>query len=107
MRFNLRVGLSEALANAVRYGNGNDPRKRVRLEARLGASELWLRITDQGEGFDPDTLPDPTMPQNIERPRGRGVFLMQKLMHEVRYNARGNSVTLILRADGAGPGAPS
>ena len=95
--FNFRVCLSEALANAMLYGNRGDGHKRVRLEVTLGTDEVRARITDQGEGFDPNAIPDPTQPENITRTGGRGLFLMRKLMDEVYYNDRGNSVTLVLR----------
>lgn len=97
--FNFRVCLSEALANAMLYGNRGDGGKRVRLEVTLGTNELRARVTDQGNGFDPAAIPDPTRPENITRPGGRGLFLMRKLMDEVFYNERGNSVTLVLRLD--------
>lgn len=103
LELNFRVGLMEALANAVLYGNGKDPRKRVRLEIALRATTIEARITDEGAGFDPRSVPDPTTPENIERAGGRGLFLMQKLMDEVRFNARGNSVTLVLHLDGPSP----
>ena len=103
LELNFRVGLMEALANAVLYGNGEDPSKRIRLEIALRAASIEARITDKGAGFDPTSIPDPTTPENIERPGGRGLFLMQKLMDEVRYNDRGNSVTLVLRLDGPNP----
>ena len=95
--FNLRVCLTEALANAMLYGNGGDRSKRVRLEVILGSDEVRACITDQGDGFDPCAVPDPTIPENLLRPGGRGLYLMRKLMDEVRYNDRGNSVTLVLR----------
>ena len=94
---NLRVSLAEALANAMQYGNGGDRSKRVRVEIVLGTSEVRACITDQGQGFDPEAIPDPTTPENLTRTGGRGLFLMRKLMDEVRYNDRGNSVTLVLR----------
>ncbi len=95
--FNFRVCLSEALANAMLYGNRGDGHKRVRLEVTLGVDEVRAQITDQGDGFDPNSIPDPTQPENITRSCGRGLFLMRKLMDEVHYNDRGNSVTLVLR----------
>lgn len=97
LRLNFRVGLTEALSNAMLYGNGMDPAKRVRVEVTLGDREIKARITDQGSGFDPTTVPDPTTPQNIARSGGRGLFLMKKLLDDVTYNAAGNSVTLVLR----------
>lgn len=96
LRLNFRVGLTEALANAMIYGNGRDPSKRVRVQVMLRTDALVARVTDQGNGFDPDEVPDPTTPRNRQRPGGRGLFLMRKLMDEVRFNDRGNSVTLVL-----------
>jgi serine/threonine-protein kinase RsbW len=103
LRLNFRVGLTEALSNAIRYGNGTDPRKRVRMEIEVRECSLTAKITDEGHGFDPHVVPDPTTPQNLMKPGGRGLFLMKKLLDEVRYNDRGNSVTLVLRfTDGPG-----
>ena len=97
LRLNLRVGLSEALANAILYGNGRDPSKRVRVEVALQGSTITARVTDQGQGFNPYHVPDPTSPANILKAEGRGLFLMRKLLDEVYFNDRGNSVTLVLR----------
>ena len=97
LRLNLRVGLSEALANAMLYGNARDPSKRVKVEVALHGSTITARVTDQGEGFNPYHLPDPTSPANILKAEGRGIFLMRKLLDEVYFNDRGNSVTLVLR----------
>jgi len=100
---NFRVGLTEALSNAMLYGNGSDPEKRVRVEVTMAVSCITARITDEGGGFDPTSVPDPTEPQNLFKPGGRGIFLMRSLLDEVSYNDRGNSVTLILRLEGDGP----
>lgn len=97
LMFNFRVGLTEALSNAILYGNGGDPRKRVWVELRVRSGEVRACVTDEGNGFDPDTVPDPRLPENIPRPDGRGIFLMRALMDEVHYNELGNSVTLVLR----------
>lgn len=96
LRLNFRVSLCEALSNAMIYGNGRDPAKRVRVEVFVEGGRLTARITDEGSGFDPSAIPDPTLPRNLRRTGGRGIFLMRELMDDVRYNARGNSVTLIL-----------
>jgi serine/threonine-protein kinase RsbW len=102
LRLNFRVGLTEALANAMLYGNCRDPRKRVRLEARLTPSEITVRVTDEGRGFDPGTVLDPTLPDHRDRTGGRGIFLIRKLMDRVEFNDRGNSITMILLGpDGA------
>ena len=97
VRLNLRVGLSEALANAMLYGNGRDPSKRVKVEVAFKGSTITARVTDEGSGFDPYRLPDPTTPSNLLKAEGRGIFLMRKLLDEVYFNDRGNSVTLVLR----------
>lgn len=97
LRFNFRVGLTEALSNAMLYGNGQDPQKRVRVEVTVDLDSITACVTDQGEGFDPTVVPDPTTPANIFRPGGRGIFLMRSLMDDVVFNDRGNSVTLVLR----------
>ena len=101
-RFNLnfRVGLTEALSNAMLYGNDSDPQKRIRVEVTVRVEEIAVRITDQGVGFDPTTIPDPTLPDNISKSGGRGIFLMRSLMDEVKFNDQGNSVTLVLRLEG-------
>ena len=97
LRLNLRVGLSEALANAMLYGNLRDPSKRVKVEVAFQGSTITARVTDEGRGFDPRHLQDPTCPANILKAEGRGIFLMRKLLDEVYFNDRGNSVTLVLR----------
>lgn len=103
IRLNLRVGLTEALANAMLYGNRKDPAKSVRIRARFTPREIAIRITDEGRGFDPDRVPDPTLPANIWRARGRGIFLIRQLIDHVEYNERGNSVEMRLLN---GPGGP-
>ena len=100
LNFNFRVGLTEALSNAMLYGNNSDPEKRVRVEVTIRVEDVTVRVTDQGLGFDPTTVPDPTLPDNISRSGGRGIFLMKALMDEVQFNELGNSVTLVLRFEG-------
>lgn len=97
VRFNFRLGLIEALSNAMLYGNLKDPQKRVRVEVSIDLDSITACVTDQGEGFDPAGVPDPTSPANIVRPGGRGIFLMRSLLDDVVFNERGNSVTLVLR----------
>jgi len=99
LRLNFRVGLTEALTNAMLYGNEYDPSKRVRVEVTLERGRLEARVTDQGRGFDPSTIPDPTEPENILKSGGRGLFLMRQLLDEVSYNDQGNQVTLVLRLE--------
>lgn len=105
LRLNFRVSLAEALANAMLYGNGEDPRKHVRLEVKVEQFRIEARVTDEGTGFDPGEVPDPTEPANISRTHGRGLFLMRSLLDEVHFNDLGNSVTLVLLANVHGSGA--
>ncbi len=71
-----------------------DRAKKVRISYRLHAERFDVHIVDEGSGFDPNDLPDPTAFENLERPSGRGVTLMRHYMTEVDYNDRGNSVTM-------------
>jgi serine/threonine-protein kinase RsbW len=97
VRFNLRVALTEALANAIVYGNAEDASKRVGLRVLFGRNAAQIEVTDEGCGFDHRTLPDPTVPFALLEPRGRGLFLIRELVDEVRFNALGNSICMILR----------
>ena len=96
LRLNFRVGLTEALANAMLYGNGRDPEKKVRVEANLSDGKFTVRVTDEGLGFNPATISDPTLPRNRLRVGGRGIFLIRKLMDQVEFNDLGNSITMVL-----------
>lgn len=89
------LALEEGLANAVKHGNRLDPDKLVQFTYQVTAERFEASIEDQGEGFDPFDVPDPTEPENLERGCGRGVFLMRTYMTQVDYNERGNSVYLV------------
>jgi serine/threonine-protein kinase RsbW len=104
LRLNFRVGLTEALANAMLYGNGRDPQKRVRVVACLTSQRIEIQVTDEGRGFNPDAVLDPTLPANRVRPGGRGIFLIRQLMDRVEFNDRGNSITMILLSRSAAAG---
>ena len=97
IRFNLRVALSEALANAMLYGNGGDAARLVSIRVLFGRTAIEMEVADEGEGFDPDSLPDPTTAERLTLPRGRGIFLIQRLVDEVRFNEKGNAICMILR----------
>ena len=96
LTLNFRVGVSEALANAMIYGNDRDPAKNVRVEVDLGPEQVAVVVRDQGTGFDPGAVPDPTLPENLEEPGGRGIFLIRELMDEVDFAGCGNCVRLVL-----------
>ncbi|HMA42356.1 MAG TPA: ATP-binding protein [Gemmatimonadales bacterium] len=98
LQFNLRTALAEALANAIEYGNRQDPAKRVRVEIACGREAVRIDVADDGAGFDPEGVPDPTAPENLEREAGRGLFVLRHLVDQVEFNERGNRVCLVLRA---------
>ena len=76
---------AEAAANAVIHGNRFDPAKRVTAIFEATRTKLTVTVCDEGEGFDPESLPDPVAPANLMRTSGRGVFLMRSFMDEVHY----------------------
>jgi len=92
--FGLRLALEEALVNAIKHGNQMDRTKQVQIAYRFTADRFEIRITDEGVGFDPSDVPDPTAVENLERPCGRGLMLMRHYMTEVAYNQSGNCVAM-------------
>jgi serine/threonine-protein kinase RsbW len=92
--FAMRLALEEAIVNAVEHGHRGDGLKRVGVRYCVSAAEAVVEVEDQGKGFDPSQVPDPTTPENRERTCGRGLFLMRHCMTWVRHNHRGNCVTL-------------
>jgi serine/threonine-protein kinase RsbW len=97
---NILIALTEAVNNAIHHGNALDPSKNVTLGYEAREGQLVFLVQDQGPGFDHDHLPDPTDPRNIEKPHGRGVFLMRALADEVTFMDNGATVTM---AFGTGP----
>jgi serine/threonine-protein kinase RsbW len=92
----LLMSIGEAISNAIKHGNRHDPTKFITIQCGISPEDLVLVVEDEGEGFDPDKVPDPTTPDNIEQVNGRGVLLMRELMSEMSYNDRGNRLTLRL-----------
>ena len=92
--FGVRLAIEEALVNAIKHGNQMDPSKSVRIACRIARSRVRIEIEDQGEGFQPSDVPDPTADENLERPCGRGIMLMRAFMTSIEYNASGNRVVL-------------
>ena len=92
--FGVHLAMEEALVNAIMHGNGGDPQKHVRLRCGLTNDRIRIEIADEGPGFNPRSIPDPTDPDRLESPCGRGLMLMRSFMSEVEYNDSGNQVTL-------------
>jgi serine/threonine-protein kinase RsbW len=95
--FAMRLALEEALANAFRHGNRDDPRKSVTIHYRVDADAATIEVRDEGEGFDPAAVPDPTEPENVEIPCGRGIVLIRAYMTDVTYLPPGNHVRMVFR----------
>jgi serine/threonine-protein kinase RsbW len=91
-RFGVRLALEEAIVNGIKHGNCGDPAKSVKVFYSITSNEIITEIEDQGPGFNPFKVPNPLSPENLERPGGRGVFLMRQYMTSVHYNERGNRV---------------
>jgi len=94
-QFAIKLALEEALANAIKHGNESDVSKRVTVEFHVDEQKLTITVCDEGHGFNPEKVPDPTLDENIEKPYGRGVWLIKTYMNEVSYNDRGNCLTMI------------
>jgi serine/threonine-protein kinase RsbW len=92
--FGIRLALEEALVNAIKHGNQMDRAKKVSIAYQVQPERFDIHITDEGSGFDPGDVPDPTAVENIERPCGRGLMLMRHYMSEVNFNPQGNSVRM-------------
>ena len=83
----LVTALREALANAVRHGNKQNPDRHVRVAYVVENSTVTITIEDEGAGFDPQDIPDPTDPENLLRPNGRGIFYMRQFMNHVEFSS--------------------
>jgi len=91
---NIIISITEAVNNAIKHGNQNNTSFPTRVKCQILTDKIKFIITDQGTGFNYANLPDPTAPENLEAISGRGVFLMQQLAEEVKFNEEGNQVEL-------------
>lgn len=91
---NIMIAVTEAVNNAIKHGNDNNKSKNVFLSLSLDDSLIKFTIKDEGKGFDYQHLPDPTSPENLEKPGGRGIFLMKHLSDEVDFKDEGRTVIL-------------
>ena len=83
--FAVRLSFEEGLANAIKHGNQLDESKLVRITCRIDGSRMRVEMRDQGAGFEPETVPDPTQEEFIERPTGRGLLLMRVYMDHCEF----------------------
>ena len=90
----VHLAAEEALVNAIKHGNNEDPNTSVHVVFEVSPNEIHIQITDQGEGFLLDDVPDPTLDENLNTPSGRGLMLMKAFMSVVRFNDKGNQVIM-------------
>ncbi len=90
--FAVHLAVGEAFLNAVKHGNKMDSAKKVKIDYSVGSDRFEVSITDEGDGFDPESVPDPRVGENLYMPEGRGLLLMRSYMDVVKFNERGNSV---------------
>ncbi len=93
--FAVKLALEEALINAIKHGNLDDPAKTVTIEYSVDVQQVRIAVTDEGKGFRLADVPDPTADENLECPTGRGIMLMRAYMDRVDYNKCGNSVCMV------------
>lgn len=91
------VSTLEAVNNAILHGNDSNPDKFVDITISFKSNVLKIKVTDEGRGFRPAEVPDPTVPENLEALNGRGVFLMSRLADKITFSKKGNSVTMIFK----------
>ena len=92
--FGIHLAVEEALVNAIKHGNKEDPAKSVRVLVQTSPEQLRVEIVDEGAGFDPAQVPNPTSPERLNRPHGRGLMLIQSYMTHVEYRGRGNELVM-------------
>ncbi len=98
----IMVATMEAVNNAIVHGNQYDKNKDVNIRFEYRNKDFIVKVKDQGIGFNPDCVPDPTSPDNIENLRGRGVFLMKNLADDIGFNEIGNEVVMKFKLEAVG-----
>ena len=93
--FAVHLSLEEAFINSVEHGNQMDPAKKIKIEYSVGHDRVEISLTDEGDGFDPNTVPDPRNGENLYKTEGRGLLLIRSYMDTVEYNKRGNHIHMI------------
>lgn len=94
---NILISLTEAVNNAIIHGNHRDESKTVKIQLSKDKGHLAIRVSDEGRGFDLNSIPDPTAPENLTKCGGRGVFLMHQLCDRINYHDNGRTVEMRFR----------
>ncbi len=93
--FAVRLALEEAVVNGFKHGNAGREDSTVELRWEVDPQRVLIEVEDEGAGFEPEEVPDPRAPENLERPSGRGIMLMRAYMSHVEYNDAGNRVRMV------------
>ncbi len=93
--FAIKIAVEEALVNAIKHGNKLDPDKRVMIDATISPNEAEISIEDEGPGFDRGSVPDPLAEENLEKPSGRGILLIESYMNQVKWDHGGRRVRML------------
>lgn len=99
--FAIKMAVEEALVNAIKHGNQMDPGKWVTVSYTAHPDRFDVQITDEGPGFDPNDVPDPTAPENLERPCGRGLLLIRYYMTDVSFDQSGSTIIMYKLRNGS------
>jgi serine/threonine-protein kinase RsbW len=94
---NVLIAVTEAVNNAIQYGNRNDVTKQVKVQFQTKGNRLSVTVADEGQGFDYESLPDPTAPENLEKMEGRGIFLMKSLSDKLSFYKKGSEVEMVFK----------
>lgn len=97
--FGIRLAIEEALVNAIKHGNQLDRQKSVHVRYNVSLKHFEIEIADEGTGFRPEDVPDPTAPENLERPCGRGLMLMRAYMTECEFIPPGNICRMVRKVE--------
>ncbi len=93
--FSVRVAIEEALANALLHGHQGDTSAEIKVSWHVTDEQVVIEVIDQGRGYDPESIPDPTATENLTLPSGRGLAMIKAFMSEVHLNERGNHLTIV------------
>lgn len=93
---NISLAVAEAISNSMKHGNKNDKSKKVTITVQADDEKMIVTLKDEGNGFNPQDIPDPTQPENILKDSGRGIHIMRSLLDDVRFNFTPNGTEIIL-----------
>jgi serine/threonine-protein kinase RsbW len=95
--FAVKLAVEESVINAMKHGNKFQKERKVRVCFEVDAEKVVIKVKDEGVGFNPETVPDPTCDENLAKPNGRGIMLMRAYMDDIRYSECGTEVTMLKR----------